>query len=91
MQIFSERLKALRKEKRLKQSEMALRLEISTRAYQNYETNVTVPLVETLIALADFFDVSTDYLLGRSGNPESHKKNFKKFDGALYVENIENE
>lgn len=66
---FSERLKKLRKEKGVKQTEMADLLHCTDRHYQKIEYGqVNVPAL-TLIALADYFAVSTDYLLGRSDQP----------------------
>ncbi len=70
---FSNRLKQLRKEKNLKQSDMAELLELTTRHYQQIEYGkVNIPTL-TLIFLADYFDVSLDYLVGRTNNPNSHK------------------
>jgi transcriptional regulator with XRE-family HTH domain len=70
MDIFAERLKALRKEKNLKQIDMAQMLDVTDRHYQRMEYGkVNVPAL-SLIALADFFNVSLDYLVGRSDNPE---------------------
>lgn len=66
MKIFAQRLRELRKEKKQKQREMAERLEISLRAYQYYESASNYPDVAGLMKLADYFEVSTDYLLGRS-------------------------
>ena len=65
MPVFGQRLKALRQEKRLKQKEMADFLGCTDRNYQKMEYgDINVPAL-TLMKLADFFDVSTDYLLGR--------------------------
>ena len=62
---FGKRLKALREEKGLKQREMADIMEIKLRQYQRYEYGeVGVPL-EILNIFADYFGVTTDYLLGR--------------------------
>ena len=70
MDIFAERLKLLRKQKQLKQIDMAELLGVTDRHYQKMEYGkVNIPAL-TLIKLADFFDVSTDYLLGRSDTPE---------------------
>lgn len=66
MANFSERLKLLRKERGLKQKDMSDYLSLSARGYQCYEYNEGYPDVPGLIALADFFDVSLDYLVGRS-------------------------
>lgn len=64
MKIFAQRMRELRKEK--KQTQMAELLGIKLRAYQYYESATFYPEIPNLIKLADYFDVSTDYLLGRS-------------------------
>lgn len=66
MKIFAQRIKELRNEKKLKQAEIAQIFGISMRQYQNYEGAVNYPDVAGLIKIADFFGVTTDYLLGRS-------------------------
>jgi len=67
---FATRLKELRKSRNLKQTDMAEFLNITDRHYQKMEYGkVNVPAL-TLIALADYFDVSLDYLVGRSDDPE---------------------
>nr|WP_326186435.1 helix-turn-helix transcriptional regulator [uncultured Oscillibacter sp.] len=63
---FSERIRELRQEKGIKQREMADILGIKLRSYQNYEGGDRRPDYEGLVALADYFGVTTDYLLGRS-------------------------
>lgn len=63
---FSERIRELRQEKGMKQREMADILGVKLRSYQNYEGGDRRPDYEGLVALADYFDVTTDYLLGRS-------------------------
>ena len=63
---FAERLRELRREKKVTQSKMADFLCIKLRSYQNYEGGSRRPDYEGLVALADYFDVTTDYLLGRS-------------------------
>ncbi len=66
LEIFSDRLKKLRNEKGLKQSEMGDLLGCTERNYQRIEYGqINVPAT-TLMALADYFDVTTDYPLGRS-------------------------
>ena len=75
MAIFSERVKELRKSKGLTQRQMAAALGITERSYQRYEAENN-PNNDTLIKLADFFNVSTDYLLGRSDcKAPPHAKN----------------
>ena len=63
---FGQRLKELRKEKGLKQKEMAEFLGCTDRNYQKMEYGeINVPGL-TLVKLADFFDVTLDYLVGRT-------------------------
>lgn len=70
MELFGKRLKDLRNSKKLKQTDMAAFLNITSRHYQDMEYGkINVPAL-TLIALADYFDVSLDYLVGRSDCPE---------------------
>ncbi len=66
MKIFAERLRELRNEKKMKQQEMADYLGVSIRAYQYYESATHYPDVSGLMQMADYFGVTTDYLLGRS-------------------------
>jgi len=73
MPTFNQRLKELRKKSNKTQAEMALLLEISSRQYQFYEADQSYPSFHGLTALADYFQVSLDYLVGRSDNPEIKK------------------
>lgn len=72
MSTFSERLKELRKNKKLTQKSLAEAIGMSETGVQNYELEIRIPNAKTIILLADFFDVSTDYLLGRSDDPARH-------------------
>ena len=62
---FSEHLLHLRKAHGLKQTEIAEKLNISWRAYQTYERGEREPTLSTLVALADFYDISLDELVCR--------------------------
>ena len=65
MEAFGQRLKQLRNEKHLTQKEMAEFVGRTDRHYQDMESGkVNIPGL-TLMKLADFFDVSIDYLVGR--------------------------
>ena len=69
MIILSERLKQLRTERKLTQQNLADHLGVKLRTYQYYESDADDshrPDLETLVVLADFYDVSVDYLIGRS-------------------------
>lgn len=67
---FSERILQLKAERSLLQKDIASAIHITVRNYQRYEKNEAQPTLPVLIALADYFDVSLDYLVGRSDNPE---------------------
>ena len=63
---FSTRLKELRKSKKLNQTETGKIAGITSKQIQRYETNESEPTLSVHLALADYFDVSLDYLVGRS-------------------------
>jgi len=63
MTTFGERIKELRKQRGLTQRQMAAIFEVTERNYPRYEASDS-PSNETLVKLAKFFEVSTDYLLG---------------------------
>jgi transcriptional regulator with XRE-family HTH domain len=60
------RIKDLREDRDLRQSDLANATGIDQRTISNYETGKTCPDAYALIKLADFFDVSIDYLVGRT-------------------------
>ena len=64
---FALRLRMLRKQKRLRQEDVAKQLNLSRTAYTKYETKGTEPAQERLIELAKIYDVTVDYLLGKDG------------------------
>ena len=72
MKLFAERLKELRKQKKVYQKELAHLLQITERQFSSYEAGKVDPPTSKLIALADYFDVSLDYLVGRSDDPRRH-------------------
>ena len=61
--------KKVRAEKNYTQKQVAEGVEITERQYQYYEYGKKTPSALVLIALADYFDVSLDYLVGRSDDP----------------------
>lgn len=63
---FMERLKELRKQKGLFQKDIANKLGIDRTTYVKYETGASEPDIKTLLSIADIFDVSVDYLLGKT-------------------------
>ena len=68
--MYGERLKFLRKERKIPQKDLAELLGISIRGYQFYESEDNEPNIKMLTKLADFYDVSIDYLVGRTDIPK---------------------
>lgn len=64
--MFDKRLRELREEKNLTQSEVAKQFGISARAVSNYETGTREPPIDMQIKMANFFNVTLDFLVGRS-------------------------
>lgn len=70
--MFDNRLRELREKKNLNMKQAANQLGIPYTTYVGYEKNEREPNSETLVLLADFFECSTDYLIGRKKEPESN-------------------
>lgn len=64
--MFNERLKEIRKSMKMTQKEVAAAINYAERNYQSLESGQCKPSFDTLIALADCFNVSIDYLVGRT-------------------------
>lgn len=71
--LFSQRLKTLRKTRNLTQKQVYEAVNMSALGYQRYEYGTREPAYQNLIALADYFNVSLDYLVGRTDNPNINK------------------
>ena len=70
--MFAEKIRMLRKEKKLTQAEVAKEVGLSARGYQDLELGAK-PRYEALLHIADFYDVSVDWLMGRTDNPHAHR------------------
>lgn len=66
---FQERIIFIKNSRNILQKDIAQAANVTVRQYQRYEKGETQPTLPVLIALADFFDVSIDYLVGRTDNP----------------------
>ena len=62
-------LRGIREDKDIKQKDIAKYLNVSQNTYSQYETGVISLTAEVLIKLADYYNVSIDYLLDRTDNP----------------------
>ena len=72
--MYFQRLRDLRMDKELSQEDIAKILGIRQTVYSRYERGAQTIPVAHLLTLADFYGTSTDYLLGRTDNPNSPEK-----------------
>lgn len=72
-EVFAKRIKTLRKKNNIKQSELGEIIGLSHNAISDIERGYRLTTIEKLDALANYFDVSVDYLLGRTDNPKVNK------------------
>ena len=90
MSLLGELLSELRKDRSLTQKDIADYLHVTVGTISNYENNVHYPDLEKLLELADYFHVTTDYLLGRSTvnlSPEVYSEQIA--DGMTVGEMVE--
>ena len=87
---FAFRLRQLRQKAKLRQEDMARLLNIHRTAYTKYETDCAAPDWEGLLKLADIFDVTVDYLLGRD-LPKDRAAYFLRDDDDVVIELNEQE
>ena len=66
---LSEVLRRFRKSVKITEKQAAEVAGVAERVYQSYEYGKVIPAATVLIAIADYFDVSLDYLCGRSDDP----------------------
>lgn len=79
--IIKDRLKSLREEKLIYQKELADKLHISRATIASYETGKSLPSLEIVLKYADYFNCSTDYILGRID-----KRNFQEYEDVIIQE-----
>lgn len=73
MSTFNERLKEIRISKKLTQKQLADLISGTERGVQRYESGERKPTYDAILSIANGLDISTDYLFGRTNNPDSHK------------------
>ena len=89
MYIMKNNIKNVREQRNITQKECADSLGISLRAWQTYEQGVSEPKQELLCKIADMFNVSLDYLLGRdNGEPSIIDKLTSQFNMTLLEKKI---
>ena len=81
MSVVGERLKGLRNSIKLSQMELSKRLGITQSAVNRYENSQAEASYQNLLLFADYFDVSMDYIYGRTDKPQGKLYNFNpKFE-----------
>ena len=80
---FQDVFKELRSEKNLSQDKIAEELDVSPALISKWERNISTPAPEMLEYIADYFDVSVDYLIGRSKYKNLEKEN-SEIDNILF-------
>ena len=81
--MFPERFKKLRLDSGLKQAELGEKLGLSARVVGFYEKGERSPNLDTLVSIAKYFEVSTDYLLGLTNTPAANVPN--SYDKKIYA------
>lgn len=74
MNTFGKRIRNLREALDLSQHEVSQKIGCSSKVLSNYELDKREPDFETFVKLCDFFNVTADYLLGRTDNPKYFKE-----------------
>lgn len=69
---LKDALRRFRKQNKITQVQAATAAGVTEAMYQFYEYGKSEPTARVLIALADYYDVSLDYLVGRSDDPQRH-------------------
>lgn len=77
MKEVAERLRSLRESVKLSQAKMAEIVGVKQSSLNRYELNQASPTFETLTRYADYFDVSMDYIFGRTDNPQGKLYEYK--------------
>ncbi len=83
MNTLGKRLKKLRAEKGITQKELAAIIKVPRDTVANWEVSRGTPNIETISDIASYFDVSTDYLLGRTDDPSPKDRQHVNDDEAL--------
>ena len=90
--VLGERIKQLRKEKDWSQAELAQKIDSDGRQISLYENDKTTPSPETIVKLAQIFDVTTDYLLMEDAPRKSFVLDDKELQNYLqYIQSLEPE
>lgn len=81
----------LRKENNLTQKELAEKLYLTQNGYSSYENGRTEPNIETLCKIADFYNVSLDYLVGREIKNDVGYLTDKQYSAVILIKQLNND
>lgn len=81
--MIGERIKSLREERKITQQELARYLGVSQKTISNYENGERSPDPDTLRKIADYFDVTVDYLLGRSNHRQLTRRDERDIEKII--------
>lgn len=73
MNMYFKRLRDLREDADLTQTELSKYLHVSKRSYSHYENGTRNIPVDIVVSIADFYDVSVDYILERTNNKKVNR------------------
>lgn len=73
--MIFKNLRSIREDRDIRQKDIATYLNVSQNTYSQYETGIIALTAEVLIKLSHYYDVSIDYLLDQTDNPQRQKKN----------------
>ena len=88
MNTFSNILRQLRSEKNISTYKLADILHVSRSSISNYETGIRTPSYELLVEIANFFNVSIDYLLGRTSDRRTANQILEEYSVICDVKNL---
>lgn len=89
MNTFRNILKQLRDEKNISSYKLADILHVSRSSISNYETGIRTPSYELLVEIANFFNVSIDYLLGRTNDRRTADQILEEYSVICDVKNLD--
>lgn len=85
------RLKELRNNKKLNQQQLATLLNVTQTTYGRYELETSEPNIETLCKLADYYNVTLDYLVGRQTKNDIGYLTDKQYSAVLLIKQLSND
>ena len=85
--MMGKRIKSLRKQHEITQTELGKMIGVNQTTINSYEKDISLPPIDRLSKMADIFEVSVDYLLGKT----DERSLAKKHDGPSVIMDLENE